>query len=90
MDYVYGTFLALRGLAAAGESDREAYVQRGWEWVRSIQNFDGGWGESCDSYDNGTLRAGGQHSVADRLGGAGVCWRAATPPAPACTTASNT
>ena len=29
VDYVYGTFLALRGLAAAGVSDREAYVQRG-------------------------------------------------------------
>lgn len=50
VDYVYGTFLALRGLAAAGVSDREAYVQRGLEWIRSIQNFDGGWGESCESY----------------------------------------
>jgi squalene-hopene/tetraprenyl-beta-curcumene cyclase len=50
VDYVYGTFLALRGLAAAAVSDREAYVQRGLEWVRSIQNFDGGWGESCESY----------------------------------------
>jgi squalene-hopene/tetraprenyl-beta-curcumene cyclase len=50
VNYVYGTFLALRGLAAAGVSDREAYVQRGLEWVRSIQNFDGGWGESCESY----------------------------------------
>ncbi|HTR38414.1 MAG TPA: squalene--hopene cyclase [Bryobacteraceae bacterium] len=50
VDYVYGTFLALRGLEAAGVSDREAYVQRALEWVRSIQNFDGGWGESCESY----------------------------------------
>ena len=50
VDYIYGTFLALRGLAAAGVSDREAYVQRALEWVRSIQNFDGGWGESCESY----------------------------------------
>jgi squalene-hopene/tetraprenyl-beta-curcumene cyclase len=50
VDYIYGTFLALRGLQAAGVSDREAYVQRGLEWVRSIQNFDGGWGESCESY----------------------------------------
>jgi squalene-hopene/tetraprenyl-beta-curcumene cyclase len=53
VDYIYGTFLALRGLAAAGVSDREAYVQRGLEWVRSIQNFDGGWGESCESYKQG-------------------------------------
>jgi squalene-hopene/tetraprenyl-beta-curcumene cyclase len=54
VDYVYGTFLALRGLAAAGISDREAYVQRALEWVRAIQNFDGGWGESCESYKQGT------------------------------------
>jgi squalene-hopene/tetraprenyl-beta-curcumene cyclase len=52
--YIYGTFLALRGLAAAGESDREAYILRAGEWLRSIQNSDGGWGESCAGYDEGT------------------------------------
>jgi squalene-hopene/tetraprenyl-beta-curcumene cyclase len=50
--YIYGTCFALRGLAAASESDREAHVLRGGEWLRSIQNADGGWGESCASYDN--------------------------------------
>jgi squalene-hopene/tetraprenyl-beta-curcumene cyclase len=50
--YLYGTCFALRGLAAAGESDREAHILRGGEWLRSIQNADGGWGESCASYDN--------------------------------------
>jgi squalene-hopene/tetraprenyl-beta-curcumene cyclase len=53
--YIYGTCFALRGLAAAGESDREAHVLRGGEWLRSIQNADGGWGESCGSYDNDTF-----------------------------------
>ena len=57
VDYVYGTFLALRGLQAAGVSDREAYIQRALEWVRAIQNFDGGWGESCESYKEGTYVA---------------------------------
>jgi len=57
VNYVYGTFLALRGLQAAGVSDREAYVQRALEWVRAIQNFDGGWGESCESYKQGTYVA---------------------------------
>jgi squalene-hopene/tetraprenyl-beta-curcumene cyclase len=51
--YVYGTCFALRGLAAAGENEREAHVLRAAEWLRSIQNADGGWGESCASYDNG-------------------------------------
>ncbi|MCC6585932.1 MAG: squalene--hopene cyclase [Bryobacterales bacterium] len=50
VDYIYGTFLALRGLRAAGESDREAHILRAGEWLRSIQNADGGWGESCESY----------------------------------------
>jgi squalene-hopene/tetraprenyl-beta-curcumene cyclase len=52
VDYVYGTFLALRGLRAAGVDDREAPVLRAGEWLRSIQNADGGWGESCASYQN--------------------------------------
>lgn len=51
VDYIYGTFLALRGLQAVGESDREAHVLRAGEWLRSVQNADGGWGESCASYD---------------------------------------
>ena len=55
--YIYGTCFALRGLAAAGESDREAHVLRAGEWLRSIQNADGGWGESCESYDRGAFVA---------------------------------
>jgi squalene-hopene/tetraprenyl-beta-curcumene cyclase len=51
--YIYGTCFALRGLAAVGEDDHEPYIQRANEWIRSIQNADGGWGESCASYDNG-------------------------------------
>jgi squalene-hopene/tetraprenyl-beta-curcumene cyclase len=54
VNYVYGTFLALRGLEAAGESDREAYILRAGEWLRSIQNADGGWGESCAGYAQNT------------------------------------
>ena len=53
VNYVYGTFLALRGLRAAGESDREAHILRAGEWLRSNQNADGGWGESCESYRKG-------------------------------------
>jgi squalene-hopene/tetraprenyl-beta-curcumene cyclase len=54
VDYIYGTFLALRGLRAAGESDREVHILRAGEWLRAIQNADGGWGESCESYAQST------------------------------------
>jgi squalene-hopene/tetraprenyl-beta-curcumene cyclase len=50
--YIYGTCFALRGLRAMGEDDHEPHIQRANEWLRSIQNSDGGWGESCASYDN--------------------------------------
>jgi squalene-hopene/tetraprenyl-beta-curcumene cyclase len=50
--YIYGTCFALRGLRAMNEDDHEPYIQRANEWLRSIQNPDGGWGESCSSYDN--------------------------------------
>ncbi|MGC4053948.1 MAG: squalene--hopene cyclase [Paludibaculum sp.] len=55
VDYVYGTFLALRGLRAAGFDEREAEVLRAGEWLRSVQNADGGWGESCESYAKNTF-----------------------------------
>ena len=58
VNYLYGTCFALRGLRAAGESDREAYILRAAEWIRSIQNPDSGWGESCASYDQNQFVAG--------------------------------
>ena len=49
VDYIYGTFLALRGLRASGAPAADA-MRRASRWLVSIQNADGGWGESCDSY----------------------------------------
>ena len=61
--YIYGTCFALRGLAASGESDREAYVLRAGEWLRSVQNADGGWGETVGSYDDPNLRGQGESTA---------------------------
>ncbi len=60
VNYIYGTCFALRGLAAANEDSREAYIIRAGEWLRSIQNADGGWGESCESYDNPSAKGLGE------------------------------
>jgi len=49
VNYLYGTFLALRGLRAAEYDDPNLY-RRASDWVISVQNPDGGWGESCLSY----------------------------------------
>jgi squalene-hopene/tetraprenyl-beta-curcumene cyclase len=53
VNYIYGTFLAMRGLVAAKASAARPALQASVEWLRSIQNADGGWGESCASYPKG-------------------------------------
>ncbi|MCF6411694.1 squalene--hopene cyclase [Pseudalkalibacillus salsuginis] len=47
--YIYGTWAALTGMAAAGKTLHDQSVQKAVEWLHSIQNSDGGWGESCKS-----------------------------------------
>ena len=51
VNYIYGTFLALRGLRASKAAAAGPAVQQAAQWIRSVQNADGGWGESCASYD---------------------------------------
>jgi len=50
VNYIYGTFLAMRGLAASAAPAGRGAIVQGAAWLRSIQNRDGGWGESCLSY----------------------------------------
>jgi squalene-hopene/tetraprenyl-beta-curcumene cyclase len=52
VNYIYGTMLVLRGLQAVGVDHHEPYIQQAIEWLRMVQNGDGGWGESCGSYDD--------------------------------------
>jgi squalene-hopene/tetraprenyl-beta-curcumene cyclase len=50
VNYIYGTWSALAGLAGAGIGPDDETVKRGADWLIRIQNPDGGWGENCDSY----------------------------------------
>ncbi|MDR3556316.1 MAG: squalene--hopene cyclase [Syntrophobacteraceae bacterium] len=50
ISFIYGTWAALLGYAAAGVKPcGSKAAKRGCEWLRSVQNADGGWGESCHS-----------------------------------------
>jgi squalene-hopene/tetraprenyl-beta-curcumene cyclase len=59
VNYIYGTFLVLRGLDAIGFDHHEPQVQQAAEWIRMVQNSDGGWGETCGSYDDPNTRGVG-------------------------------
>ncbi|HUX44426.1 MAG TPA: squalene--hopene cyclase [Terracidiphilus sp.] len=59
VNYIYGTFLVLRGLEAIGFDQHEPQVQQAAEWIRMVQNSDGGWGETCGSYDDPNTRGVG-------------------------------
>ncbi|VVE68010.1 Squalene--hopene cyclase [Pandoraea pnomenusa] len=50
MNYVYGTWSAMCGLRAAGLPPEHPALARAAQWLISIQNADGGWGEDGDSY----------------------------------------
>lgn len=45
--FIYGTFFALRALSSAGKTyDNNEAVRKGLKFLLSIQNEEGGWGES--------------------------------------------
>ncbi|WP_186121867.1 squalene--hopene cyclase [Burkholderia gladioli] len=50
MNYIYGTWSALGALNAAGLGHDDPRVKRAAQWLLSIQNPDGGWGEDGTSY----------------------------------------
>lgn len=50
VNYIYGTWSVLCALNAAGLDRTAPMVRKAVDWLVSIQNPDGGWGEDCTSY----------------------------------------
>ena len=48
VNYIYGTWCSIYGLAALRTG--ESMIERGARWLLGMQNADGGWGETCQSY----------------------------------------
>ena len=59
VNYIYGTACVLRGFEAMGVDNHEPYIQQAAEWLRMFQNPDGGWGETCGSYDDAATKGVG-------------------------------
>lgn len=52
VNYIYGTSNALCGLSRLGLSGADPMIARSLDWLRHVQNLDGGWGESLASYSD--------------------------------------
>ena len=50
VNYIYGTWSVLKGLGCLGEDPSQPYIRRAVQWLKSCQNADNGWGETCYSY----------------------------------------
>ncbi|WP_155996475.1 squalene--hopene cyclase [Verrucomicrobium sp. 3C] len=59
VNYIYGTWQALRGLRAIEEDMNQQWTLRARDWLESCQNEDGGWGETPASYENPDLKGKG-------------------------------
>jgi len=56
VNYIYGTWQVMRGLRAIGEDMTQDWILRGRDWLESCQNDDGGWGETCATYENPAMK----------------------------------
>ncbi|MFZ4588105.1 MAG: squalene--hopene cyclase, partial [Terrimicrobiaceae bacterium] len=59
VNYIYGTWQVLRGLAAIGTNMDQEWIRRALTWLESCQNDDGSWGETCESYNFPALKGRG-------------------------------
>jgi squalene-hopene/tetraprenyl-beta-curcumene cyclase len=50
LNYIYGTWSVLSALNVAGIDHQDPMVRKAVDWLISVQNRDGGWGEDAVSY----------------------------------------
>ncbi len=63
VNYIYGTWSSLSGLYSIKEDMSQDYVREATSWLKSVQNSDGGWGETIKSYWNESFKAIGESTV---------------------------
>ncbi len=59
VNYIYGTSGVLSALALINPQKYKLSIERGAAWLLGCQNPDGGWGETCRSYDDPSLKGKG-------------------------------
>ncbi|MFV2068875.1 MAG: prenyltransferase/squalene oxidase repeat-containing protein [Pirellulales bacterium] len=63
VNYIYGTWQVLAGLAAVGVPPTDPMVTAACNWLVTHQQLSGGWGETPDSYRDSSLRGQGPETA---------------------------
>ncbi len=63
VNYIYGTSGVLSALALIDPQKYKLNIERGAAWLVGCQNPDGGWGETCRSYDDPSLKGKGRSTA---------------------------
>lgn len=63
VNYIYGTSGVLAALSLIAPIRYHTEINKGAAWLVSCQNADGGWGETCASYDDQSLKGIGISTV---------------------------
>jgi squalene-hopene/tetraprenyl-beta-curcumene cyclase len=65
VNYIYGTWCVLSALAALRDNGYAVHdmIESGTTWLLEHQNADGGWGESCYSYEDPSFAGIGQSTA---------------------------
>jgi len=59
VNYIYGTWQALRGLWALHINMHQPWLLKARDWLETVQHADGGWGERCNTYDDPVFKGQG-------------------------------
>jgi squalene-hopene/tetraprenyl-beta-curcumene cyclase len=63
VNYIYGTSGALSALSLVAPETQRHRISHGAAWLAQAQNLDGGWGETCRSYDDPSLKGQGKSTA---------------------------
>lgn len=63
VNYIYGTSGVLAALALIAPETHRTSIDRGVNWLIKCQNPDGGWGETCESYKDRSLKGKGESTA---------------------------
>jgi squalene-hopene/tetraprenyl-beta-curcumene cyclase len=70
VNYIYGTWQALGGLIHAGVERSHPSIRKAAAWLKSVQHEDGAFGESCDTYEDPSLKGQGTATASQTAWGA--------------------